>query len=67
MISTKLLLSFLECKVLVVVLIGMIKLLKENNGQKTQPIWRKLKLLVTEKFQSHFEVTLGIRTMKPTW
>ena len=67
MISTKLLLSFLECKVLVVVLIGMIKLLKENNGQKTQPIWRKLKLLVTEKFQSRFEVTLGIRTMKPPW
>ena len=30
----------------------------ENTGQKTQLIYRKLKLLITENFQSHFKVTL---------
>ena len=25
------------------------------------------KFSITEKFQSHFEVTLGIRAIKPTW
>ena len=39
---------------------------EKNTGQKTQLIYRKLKLLITEKFQSHFEVILGIRTIKTT-
>ena len=42
-------------------------MLKENAGQKTQLIHRELKLLITENFQSHFKVTLRIRTIKPTW
>ena len=42
-------------------------MLKENAGQKTQLIYRKLKLLITENFKSHFKVTLTIRTIKPTW
>ena len=44
-----------------------LKVLKENTGQKTQLIYKKLKLLITEKFRSHFKVALGIRTIKATW
>ena len=46
--------------------IAEIKGAEKNTGQKTQLIYRKLKLLITEKFQSHFEVILGIRTIKTT-
>ena len=71
-ISAKLLSNFLECEVLVVIPNGMVlnfqlKELKENTGQKTQLIYRKLKVLITEKLESHFKVTLEIRTIKTTW
>ena len=46
--------------------VAEIKGAEKNTGQKTQLIYRKLKLLITEKFQSHFEVILGIRTIKTT-
>ena len=46
--------------------IAEIKGAEKNTGQKTQLIYRKLKLLITEKFQSHFKVILGIRTIKTT-
>ena len=46
--------------------VAEIKGAEKNTGQKTQLIYRKLKLLITEKFQSHFEVILGIRTIKST-
>ena len=54
-ISAKLLLSIFDFEVLVVNpeqydFEFSIKLLKENAGRKTQLIYRKLKLLVTEKF-----------------
>ena len=41
--------------------------MKENTGQETQLIYRKLKLLISAKFQSHFKVTLQIQTIKQTW
>ena len=44
-----------------------LKVLKGNTGQKTQLIYRKLKLLITEKFQSDFKLALGLRTIKTTW
>ena len=47
--------------------VAEIKGAEKNTGQKTQLIYRKLKLLITEKFQSHFKVALGIRTIKTTW
>ena len=65
-ISAKLLSSFFECEVLVVVSDQHgfeFKELKENNGQKTQRIYMRLTLLITEKSQSHFKVTLGIQTI----
>ena len=43
------------------------KLLKENGEQRTQLTCRRLKLLINKNFQSYFNVTLGIRTIKPTW
>ena len=46
--------------------VAEIKGAEKNTGQKTQLKYRKLKLLITEKFQSHFEVILGIRTIKTT-
>ena len=46
--------------------VAEIKGAEKNTRQKTQLIYRKLKLLITEKFQSHFEVILGIRTIKTT-
>ena len=46
--------------------VAEIKGAEKSTGQKTQLIYRKLKLLITEKFQSHFEVILGIRTIKTT-
>ena len=46
--------------------VAEIKGAEKNTGQKTQLIYSKLKLLITEKFQSHFEVILGIRTIKTT-
>ena len=46
--------------------VAEIKGAEKNTGQKTQLIYRKLKLLITEKFQSHFKVILGIRTIKTT-
>ena len=42
-------------------------MLKENAGQKTQLIYKKLKPMITENFQSNFKVILRIRTIKPTW
>ena len=62
-----------KCEVLVVILdwygfeFSIKGALKENTGQKTQLIYKKLKLLITEKFRSHFKVTLGIRAIKLTW
>ena len=38
-----------------------------NSGQKTQLIHRKLKLLITTKYQSQMEVALGIKIIKATW
>ena len=38
--------------------VAEIKGAEKNTGQKTQLIYRKLKLLITENFQSHFKVTL---------
>ena len=57
-ISTKFVASFLDCEVLVAVtdrydFKNSIKLLKENTGQRTQLICRKLKLLTTKNFQSY--------------
>ena len=71
-ISTKLLSSFLESEVLVAVTDGYdfefsIEAAEKNTGQRTQLICRKLKLLIAKNFQSHFKVTLRIRTIKPTW
>ena len=43
------------------------KKLKENAGQRTQLICRKLKLLIAKNFESHFKVNLGTRTIKPSW
>ena len=70
-ISVKLLSIFLECEVPVKFLIDMVlnfqlKVLKENTEQKSQLVYRKLKLLITEKLQGHFKVTLGIQTIKTT-
>ena len=64
-ISGKLVTSFLECGVLVVVpdRYEFKFSIKAAERQKTQFISRKLKLLVTEKSQHHFKVTLGIRTI----
>ena len=64
--------AFLNVKCLLQFLINMIlnfqlKLLKENATQKTQLIYRKLKLLITEKFGSHFKVTLGIQKWRETY
>ena len=64
--------SFIECEVLVVVPdqydFEFSKTAAERKHQtEAQFIYRNLKLLITEKFQSHLKVTLGIWTIKPTW
>ena len=71
-IFSKLLSSLLNVKCLLQFLIDMIlnfelKLLKENATQKTQLIYRKLKLLITEKFRIHFKVTMGIQKWRETY
>ena len=71
-IFSKLLSSLLNVKCLLQFLIDMIlnfelKLLKENATQKTQLIYRKLKLLITEKFRIHFKVTMGIQKWIETY
>ena len=70
-ISTKLLLSFLECEVLVAVIDGYdfefsIEAAERKRRTATQIISRKLKLLIAKNFQKHFKVSLEIRTIKPT-
>ena len=70
-ISTKLLSSFPECEVLVVVpdrydFEFSIKA-TERKRRREDTTHRKLKLLITKNFQSHFKVTLGNEAMKPKW
>ena len=68
--SAKLLISFLECEVLVVVPYRYdldFSLKTAERKCLTKLIYKKLKLLITEKSQRHLKVTLGIRTIKPTW
>ena len=72
-ISAKLLSSLLKREVLVVVVDWYdfefsIKAAERKHRILTpQFTYRKLKLLITEKFQSNCKVTLVIRTIKSTW
>ena len=60
----QLLSSFLECEALITSLSIWFGIFNKSCRQRTQLIFRKMKVLITKIFQSHFKVTLGTWTIK---